>query len=368
MNWNISREESEIMKGVAIWAIPLHNLLHWVGPLVRENEFYYNYSRRAYWMWNHLTHFHPNLLGDILSFFGWYGVPVFMFLTGYGIYKKYEQLPEEQCRWSPFLYYNSLKLIRLLAPAFLVYCVLKVFVWAEPLNWGAVLAQLTLTINVLSCPADIDPGVYWYFGLTLQFYVLYRLLFHRKNDRVFWGIWWLLLLADTAWLITMMPDPNLKVQPQMEYIRHNCVGWFIPFLMGVGWARKCGSVSSEQSPFLGTGTTMCIGCLLSVFLLVAFSFQQQLWLLTPMFAVTGTFCFVRLLRAVGMAGLFRRLGVLSAYIFVVHPLVRPFFKDWIFQSGQVQMDVHSWLVSLLYLLLSVALAYGYKVIVTKLPY
>ena len=59
MNLNISRDEASCLKGYAILCIVLHNLLHLVAPLVKENEFYYNYNYRSYWMWNHMKEIHP---------------------------------------------------------------------------------------------------------------------------------------------------------------------------------------------------------------------------------------------------------------------------------------------------------------------
>lgn len=361
------------MKGVAIVLIPLHNLLHMVGPLVRENEFYYNYPRRAYWMWNHITHLHPNVVGDAISFFGWYGVPVFMFLSGYGVMHKYGNPAEKCAAFRPFLRYNFLKLFRLMAPAFLLYCLIQMLFSNGQQTVVSFFTQLTLTNNILCNPKDIDPGVYWYFGITLQFYLLYRLLFHRKSNRVFWSLWALLLAADTLWLICMLPDPALKVQPQFEYIRHNAVGWFLPYFMGLGMGRLSlgpGSTCPEKNGHRNTLSrgALCSGFVASVLLLSACSFQQQLWLVTPVFAITGTICLMRLIRHAWIGKMFGRLGTLSAYVFVVHPLVRPFFKEWIFLPGQLEIDVRGWFLAGLYLCLSVALAYLYKVLISKIPY
>lgn len=353
MNYKLSREESACMKGYAMLCIMLHNLLHLVGPLVKENEFYYNYNFRAYWMWRHIIDLHENLVGDILSFFGWYGVPVFIFLSGYGLSKKYER-PGQFVSWPAFLGYNFRKLWMLMAPAYVVFLLLGICYFSKEFTWEAVLAQFTLTSNFLCLPKDIDPGVYWYFGLTLQLYLVYRLFFYQKSDRSFalnLLILSVLSLLLSAWL---MPDKNLKIQPDYEQFSHNCIRWLLPFFLGLAVARY-GKEGKER------GWEYACGFLVSLALLVACSFQQQLWLLTPLFAVGAFFCFTKLMTQCPLVSKMAVwLGGLSAWLFAVHPLVRPFFAGEIVESGQLILDMRSWLLTLAYLLITLAVAAGYR--------
>lgn len=357
MNCNLSREESACMKGYAILCIMLHNLLHLVGPLVKENEFYYNYNYRAFWMWRHITDMHENLVADILSFFGWYGVPVFIFLSGYGLTRKYEY-QEKSCSWLSFIGYNFKKLWMLMAPVFVVYLFVA-FCMGKEFSLGPVLAQFTMTINFLCSPKNIDPGVYWYFGLTFQLYVVYRLFFYQKRPRTFFIH--LLLLAGLSFLLSwyLLPDQNLKVQPDYEYYSHNCIRWLLPFLLGIVMGRYGKKGKDHLWEIL-------LGLAGSLVLLVACSFQQVLWLLTPLFAVVFFLCLSKLVvrwRYASMVG--TALGALSAYLFAVHPLVRPFFVELIVKQNQLILDYRSWLIVLAYLLVTWAVAKCYQWLSTR---
>lgn len=77
------------MKGVAILFIVLHNLLHWISQ-IKENEFSYSPEKTKLFFENLVTNA-DTLWMDVFSFLGWYGVATFLFLSGYGLVKKYEQ-------------------------------------------------------------------------------------------------------------------------------------------------------------------------------------------------------------------------------------------------------------------------------------
>ena len=70
------------MRGIAIMAIMLHNYCHWLNGTVRENEYKFHADRAA-GMWQALTSPDDLFLANMLSFFGHYGVPVFLFLSGF---------------------------------------------------------------------------------------------------------------------------------------------------------------------------------------------------------------------------------------------------------------------------------------------
>ena len=353
MKFNLSRDEASCMKGLAILCIVLHNLLHLVGPLVKENEFWYNYNFRSYWMWRHITENHPNLFGDILSFFGWYGVPVFIFLSGYGITKKYGN-PQQDASWGKFIGYNFKKLWMLMLPVYLLYLLLGVTLWEKEFPWHAIIGQLTLTNNLWVSPHFIDPGVYWYFGLTLQLYLVYRLFLHRKSTPVFWTWTVVLAIFSLALSFWLLPDERAKVQPDYEYYSHNCIRWLLPFLMGVMGARFGKGGKENRMLHL-------LAFFLSTSLLIACSFHQGLWLLTPVFAVLMFISFIKLILWIKpLKSVLCWMGGISAYLFAAHPVVRPFFTDLVVEEGQQELDACSWLWTLAFVLIAVAVAWGYR--------
>lgn len=86
MDNSLSKDESLALRGICITMIVLHNLIHNVVPF-HENEKWFNISNAEYFL-NNITN-HP-ILGSI-SYLGWLGVPMFFFLSGYGLQKNMEE-------------------------------------------------------------------------------------------------------------------------------------------------------------------------------------------------------------------------------------------------------------------------------------
>ena len=170
------------MRGLAIIGIFLHNYCHWLGPMVKENEYTFNAENVA-GMNRALLHADAHLPLHLLSFFGHYGVPVFLFLSGFGLFKKYH---ETYAPVGKFLFGHYLKLFRMMAVGFALF----IFIDAQtPPSWHydslKIIAQLLMFNNLLPRPDKmIWPGPFWFFGLMMQFYLLYRLMLHRRH----WGV------------------------------------------------------------------------------------------------------------------------------------------------------------------------------------
>ncbi len=86
----LSRSECHALRGLAILGIFLHNYCHWLGPAVKENE--YQFFRSHVEGLRHALGCPDTWLPvHLISFFGHYGVPVFLFLSAYGLTMKYER-------------------------------------------------------------------------------------------------------------------------------------------------------------------------------------------------------------------------------------------------------------------------------------
>ena len=101
----LSKENSLVLRGMAIMAIMLHNFLH--NPKLGfslENEMSFS-EERARHFFTQLSYGTFNLY-DWLSFLGWTGVVVFVFLTGYGIAKNTP--PLYQCKILYHILYDDI--------------------------------------------------------------------------------------------------------------------------------------------------------------------------------------------------------------------------------------------------------------------
>ena len=148
------------MRGIAIMAIILHNYCHFLNGIVRENEYLWkvnNVNR----LWYYLQH--PSDLLPIHLFF----------IVGFVAFTVIDAITPGTHRY----------------------------------EWLHVLGMLGMFSNLLEHPAQVIwPGPYWYFGLTLQLYIVYRLFFYR------WRHWTLVvLLILLCWLWQGVCCPSASV-------------------------------------------------------------------------------------------------------------------------------------------------------------
>ena len=94
----MKREESQALRGFAILGIVLHNYCHFLNFAVKENEYIF-YGDRPRQFWDMLMSMDSQLFVHVFSFLGHYGVPVFLFVSGFGLVMKYEK--DDIC-YNPF--------------------------------------------------------------------------------------------------------------------------------------------------------------------------------------------------------------------------------------------------------------------------
>lgn len=351
----LSRPACNALRGLAIIGIFLHNYCHWLGPIVKENEYQY-FQHNVDWLNQVMVSMDLNLPVHLLSFFGHYGVPVFLFLSAYGLVMKYEAKPhlstEQQTRmysisgkkltgsinWREplhFIRYHYLKLFKMMIVGFVAFTMLDLITPGSH-HYAAldIVAMLGMFNNVLPNPDNIIwPGPYWFFGLMLQLYIVYRLLLHRRSS------WLAVLLVAVCWLLQMLCAPDGDA---LNRVRYNFMGGMLPFAAGLLFARHGRALSRAQWGAVA---------LVSAVAVWLFSFNFQLWLWAPLMVCALCVAFVKLLPQ-RLTDALAWVGGISAALFVLHPITRKIFIP-VSRHG----DVYTGL--LLYIVASVAIAYFY---------
>lgn len=323
----LSRAECNALRGLAIIGIFLHNYCHWLGPVVKENEYQF-FKRNADWFSQVASN--PDYLWPmhILSFFGHYGVPIFLFLSAYGLERKYGATSTATAQghdgigdtWM-FVKKHYLKLFQMMFVGFACF----VFVDAiTPGRWHystlQIVAQLGMFNNLLPEPdQNIWPGPYWFFGLMLQFYIVYRLLLYRRH--------W-------AWTVTLMAlciGGQLCLGPESEALnryRYNFMGGMLPFGMGLLFARH-----GQRVILVNLSTVaLLMSLVVTTFFVVGFGNNFWGWMLVPALVCYAAVYFVKSLKSVPANVVtdtiwkaLQWMGGVSAALFVVHPAIRKVF-------------------------------------------
>lgn len=339
---------SAVLRGVAILSIVLHNYSHWLKGAIFENEFTYQ-SWHVSKLLNYLAHPDIYLPLQLFSFFGHYGVVIFVFLSAYGLEKKYGRYTDK-LSVLPFIWNHYLKLLSMLLVGYVGFILLNCKIYMFEFSWGFVvdaLSQLSMVSNIIT--RDIfNPhflGPYWYFGLTLQLYVLYRLLFFRKH----WAVCVSIMLV--SWLIQAVCDPAGET---LHYLKINSIGHIFTFGLGILYARY-----GRELP----KSSYAVICLLSAVLIWFTGLWFQSWLWTPLFVCTFGLSLIKLFPA-WLNKCFAWVGGISAALFVSHPLVRK-----VCMNLNEKYDLESYTGLLMYIISALLVAIVFQKIIDRVsPY
>lgn len=297
----MTRLECSALRCIAIVSIMLHNFCHWLPGAAPENEFSFSLEHYDYFWKSVLV---TDFAIQIFSFFGHLGVPVFVFLTGYGLAQKYDKM--EHLEWKSFLYNHWKKLFIPLVVGTLIY-LLVMFVLEGHLvcSVSRIIVQCTMLLNFIS-PMHLLPMPYWYLGMTMQLYVLYVLFVHNRSLKP-------LLLIAVASLIIMACFVNY---PQGVVLsKFNCIGWLVPLCMGIVFSRYQSMVHVERGGVL-------IGILsISLLLVLLFGFNYFTWLFIPLLIVILSVGIVKYV-PVFFQQRMDSIGKNSLYFLIVHPITR----------------------------------------------
>lgn len=344
----LNRQQCLALRGIAIIAIFLHNYCHWLHGIIRENE---------YLFLRHNVDALDAVLADpdellplhLLSFFGHYGVPLFLFLSAYGLVLKYEAAPGINTGWPPlrgswrFIRYHFLKLFKMMILGYVAFVIVD-FITPHHFHYqlANVLSALFMVGNLLPHPDRVIwPGPYWFFGLMLQLYIVYRLFLYRRH----WGLTLALMLVSTFLPLLMSPEG-----PELNRYRYNFMGAMLPFGLGLLCARFPMHLSKPYC---------CLFALLSAALVFSQSHHFFGWLSVPLFVCSLGFTVVKLLPQWLLQPL-QWFGHISPALFICHPITRKIFIP-LSQGG----DVYAGL--LLYVVASICVAWLFSELLKRIP-
>lgn len=369
----LSRDDCQIMKGLAILCIVIHNVCHWSALRQGTNEFGY-WQACADLLRDYLGHIDGNWLVVLMSFLGQYGVQTFIFLSAYGLVRKYEQGSGTRVGRLSFMGEHYVKLFRLMIVAFVatffiaLHCGGRGFDPAVMTRWQWWVPQVLMINNLLPDPTmNIFPGPFWYLGLMVELYVIYALfLWVKPGERWQWRGFVLpvLFMAVCVW-----PQVNLDLEtqrPLLIRLRYNFFMAGIPFGAGLLTARYVRLVRLRNAVLLTLShVAWALVAVLAMvaFVLMQFTYVQWLW--------SG------LLFTLSLAGVARLLGpyagkplvwvgVISSAVFVTHPALRLLATNFL-ADGNITDPVLIHKVVAVYTVACLLVGWAYNLLLRLLP-
>ncbi len=325
----LTKNDCQAIKGMSIMCIVLHNYCHFLPLAANENEFSFSEENYMYF----LTHiFSSDFIIQLFSFLGHLGVPSFVFLTGYGLAKKYNGI--NNVKRINFIWKHYMKFFLPMLLGMLGYILIHQIVYGELWNnWiWSFLTQMTLINNLtLLQGVRLLPGPYWYFGLTMQLYIIYILIVYKRSYNIIFFI-----TALSLFFIFLLGSH----EPYLILYKHNFTGWLLPFTIGLFLGNYDKRVIFSRRVWL----TMV---LLSGASIILFSYNYFTWIFIPVISILF---FIGLNKCLSgqIFKFFCSIGSISMYMFFIHPHIREIFLT-VIPSEYLRWGLFPYIITVLFI-------------------
>ena len=221
-------------------------------------------------------------------------------------------------------------MLPLLLPHFLFMCIKKASYFSDHI--GDLLMMTTFTSGFNPDPY-VFHGPWWFFSLIFQLYIVYYLSVYGRSLKP-------VIAITIASIILQVAIMALGSMDGIAYLSRTFVGYMLPFTVGIVFAQK------STYPSYGLALAMLV-------LFFVCGSNKYLWPFTFTLLPIALMPLERLARHLGRVYSFILfIGVNSAYIFIIHPIVR---------SSTLDLSETSVLLAyVVYLTASIAAAYYYK--------
>ncbi len=333
MTFKISVNDSLGIKGFAILLIVFHNYFHWLSPRIGENQFSFKENIITKFSDYSIDSFIDSLQ-FIFTYFGHYGVQLFIFLSGYGLTKAYGLTP---FKLKPFLIKRILKIYITFTVAIGILLIYNNLVLDNQITYETlktVFLRLTLLANWIPERVFSLTGPYWFYSMIVQLYLCFPILL-VINRKYKYGLWIVLILAFT---FTYIANPYfLSFELSLYY---NFIGNLPVFVLGIILAYN----SNYRFPkWLW---------ILSLIIFIVGQFNISFWYFSPitfvLVSIPIILFFKTKLRCTNINKIVGYIGKLSMYLFAVNGFMR---KPWVGFSNNESMDFYTYFYFFIFLIL-----------------
>lgn len=184
MIWNgITKVETNVFKGLGILMIVIHNFMHRF-PTPSENEMEFT-SGKVFDLFDILLTEPAGIIRALFSYFGHFGVQIFIFLSAYGLMKKYAK-DENKLLYFKFIIDRVVKIYPMFLLAIVSYVVfmftfnvvyngMGFIEWFMPLS-KPLIFKLSLLYNFYPHQGLSIVGPWWFLSFIFQFYLVFPLI------------------------------------------------------------------------------------------------------------------------------------------------------------------------------------------------
>ena len=331
-NLLINKKQTEIIKGIGILLIVLHNYFHWVSPNTGENEFTFNKDNIVN-AFHILSESYLNIINVLFSFLGHYGVQLFIFISGYGLTKSYQK---KTVKLIKFLTNRALKIYPTFIISIILLILYKIIIQSEvpTIYWCYQIALKIMMVHTLIPNEALSiNGPWWFYGLIIQLYILFIPLYLTIKKWKSRGYIYILIISYVSSFLLYTPLNDWDI-----YIMANSPAHLPEFALGILLALDPELKAKLKYNIIFTIIFILGNC---YFVLFPFTFITITYI--TIFSLTRLSPYENKFINFTMY-----YGKISMYLFAVHGFIRnPLFSNW---ANSANNPIKTIIIGVLYLI------------------
>lgn len=347
----LTKNDTNILKGIGILCIIIHNFLHWYQPLnTKENEFYF-VKENVFSFLNAFVEHPAESVNIFFSYLGHFGVQLFIFISGVGLAMSMMAQPK---RYGQFIFDRIKKLYPLVIVAFVFHFLFAAVAYYHFMTWEEIKCFIYkfLFVHTLIPGEGLSlNGPLWFLGLILQLYLLFPLLFKLISKYKTKAFLFICIISYAIVYACMYT----KILPENLYILQNFPGHLPEFSLGILFACSKGK-KINWIWFVVAITAFCLG-----------NFYEALFPLTFLSITYIVICIYMLAKKKETINIIDKFliffGNISMVLFATHSQIRwPFVEI----GNKMSNAGYTFAIVLIYVASAVLIALGAKVFYQKL--
>lgn len=326
--------------------ILFHNYSHVISPWAGENEFTYSLQHiQSFFLFISANPF--DIIRLLFAFFGHYGVQLFIFISGYGLFLSYSN---ESFKWDFFLKRHLIKIYPCFILAVCTYFVYQLLIYKNAPSFHDVqiaIIDLLFLQNFIPHLAFRLVGPWWFFSLIVQFYAIFPFLVKWYQR---FGIKVILAIGILSLILTIILNPWLINHGYNLYFLF--IGRLPVFCLGIYFAY----LSDFKIPWwviLGSFILLVWGNL------NGFIWHFTMLAVTIVLLVITLFIIPYLLKFRFLKFFINWIGINSLFIFAIHGFLRWPIVDKVMEIKNPLVTIT---MAIIYLLISLIVAFIIKTI------
>lgn len=303
-----SKTQTAWIKGIGMLLILFHNFFHWVDPSTGENEFDF-WSERIFRLFSLLADNPMESINLIFSYFGHYGVQLFIFISGYGLAKSFSA----STKWTDFFKSRVIKIYPSFLTAIFILFLTVIFLsqsfpdakWLNQIGYKLLFLHTLIPGEALSIN-----GPWWFYALIFQLYLIFPFLYRFIDKYGLKAFWTICFISYAVIFIFYKPFLNNSL-----FLMANFPGHLPEFCLGIFIALKP-NLKIHPIWFAGAITVFILGNFLFCFYPLTFLS------VTFLMVVSIRYILININEKVIEKNYLVFIGNISMFIFAVHGFLR----------------------------------------------